>query len=293
MATILIFGASGAVGRGLAPRLLGDGERIVGVSRRPPPGSSAIAWIRGDLHADMPATGPADAIVSLGPLDAFAAWFERAAPAGVRRVVALSSMSAESKADSRDAAERELARRLHDAEQRLIAAADARAVPWTVLRPTLIYGGGADRSLAPIVRFARRWRVMPLPIGGGGLRQPVHADDLAAAVAAVLRSPSSAGRIYPLGGGERLPFVALLSRLRAALPGFVLPLPVPLPLLRGVARIARRLLGTDALNAAAIDRLRVALVADNAAAQRDFGYAPRPFVAADLVVDRAHDEAGF
>ena len=61
-----------------------------------------------------------------------------------------------------------------------------RGIACTVFRPTLIYGAGTDRSLAPIARFARRWRVLPVPLGANGLRQPVHARDLAAACVAVL-----------------------------------------------------------------------------------------------------------
>ena len=59
-------------------------------------------------------------------------------------------------------------------------AARDRNVAGTIFRPTLIYGTGRDRSLAPIARFARRWRVLPLPVGARGLRQPVHAavDDI-------------------------------------------------------------------------------------------------------------------
>jgi hypothetical protein len=54
---------------------------------------------------------------------------------------------------------------------------------WTILRPTLIYGAGIDRSITPIVQRALRLRLFPIPLAGG-LRQPVHADDIARAVVA-------------------------------------------------------------------------------------------------------------
>ena len=280
----MIFGATGPVGRAVLARLRGSGARVFAVSRSAPPAAAAppLRWIRGDLNDAV--AGPPEAIdviLSLGPLDAFAVWFGQHAPAGVRRVVALSSMSAQSKQASTDPAERELALRLAAAEQRLADAAQARGVAWTVLRPTLIYGDGRDRSLAPIARFMRRWRVAPIPLGAVGLRQPVHADDVAAAVLAAIDSDAAAGRIYPLGGGERLRFVDLVRRLRREIPGFVLPLPVPLLALR----LAQR--SGAAFTAAAIARLRVALVADNAAAARDLGHAPRAFAARDVLP--AHD----
>jgi nucleoside-diphosphate-sugar epimerase len=221
--------------------------------------------------------------MSLGPLDAFVAWLARYPETRLRRIVALSSMSAESKRSSPDPAERALAERLGAAEERLHRLAATRGIACTVFRPTLIYGGGGDRSLAPIARFLRRYRILPLPLGAHGLRQPVHAADLAAACLRVLDVPCTYGKTYPLGGGERLPFDALLRRLRAVTPGFVLLLPLPIPVLAGLARCLR-----GAPTAAAFARLRQPLIADNEAATRDFGYAPRPFQAEAVLPVAAH-----
>ncbi|MGH8042017.1 MAG: SDR family oxidoreductase [Rudaea sp.] len=270
MSTILVFGASGAVGRFLRPRLAPE-TRLLAVSRSPRPG-----WITGDLN-DPAARWPlAEFVISLGPLDAFGAWLERTPHATLRRIVAISSMSAQSKRESPDPGERALAQRLRDAQAALAAAAGARGIAWTILQPTLIYGAGNDQSLAPIARFARRWRVLPVPLGASGLRQPVHAADLAAACAAVLENPVTFGKTYELGGGERLTFAAMIWRLRKTVPGFVLPLPVPISALWALARSGRIAPGPLA-------RLRLPLIADNNAAIRDFGFAPGPFRADDVL----------
>lgn len=271
MSSTLIFGASGAIGRFV---LLGfePGEIVHAVSRRPHPG-----WVCGDLSDTRVSWPDAQTVISLGPLDAFAQWLDRHANAGLRRVVAVSSMSAEAKRDSADPDERALAQRLLDAEALLKQTADARAIAWTILRPTLIYGAGTDRSLAPLARFARRWRVLPIPLGANGLRQPIHARDLAAAVLAVREAPVTFGKTYELGGAERLRFDAMLWRLRGALPGFVLPVPVPRWLLRALvgARVSR----------GAVLRLHQMQVADNTAAKHDFGFAPCAFRADSVLVD--------
>jgi len=268
MRTVLVFGASGAVGRYLLPLLADAHYKVSPVSRDPHAG-----WLAGDLQdvrKDWPA---ADIVISLGPLDAFAAWLERQ-PHAPQRLIALSSMSAKSKALSPDRAERDLAERLRAAEARLFGYSAARGIACTIFRPTLIYGAGTDRSLAPIARFARRWHLMPIPLGAIGLRQPVHAADLADACTAVIDLSGTYAKTYALGGGERLTFAALLQRLRSAQRGFVLPVPVPLAVLR-LGRISPGVLA----------RLREPLVADNAAALRDFSYAPRAFIAADVLPD--------
>ena len=266
------------------PALIERGARVHAVSRRPPATDPLpLAWTHGDLFGTvdgLPAV--ADIIVSLGPLNAFADWFERAPVAGIERVIALSSMSAQTKTASPDPAERALAEALRAAEQRLQRTAAARAIACTLLRPTLIYGGGSDRSLVPIARFALRWRVLPIPLGASGLRQPVHAADLAGAVAAVIDSAAAHGRIYPLGGGERMRFDRMLLRLRAAMPKFTLPLPLPQAMIRAALR-ARKGHDAGSISAAAVGRLRVDLVADNSEAARDFGFAPRAFCADDVI----------
>lgn len=285
MSTFIIFGATGATGRFLLADLRARGERVYAVSRRGAAvdATSQATWILGDLYGAIGTLPPAaDVIVSLGPLDAFTAWFAASPVAGVRRVVALSSMSAEGKRASADAAERELSATLRKAEQDLLHTAAARGIDATVLRPTLIYGGGPDRSLVPIVRFALRWHVMPIPLRACGLRQPVHAADLASAVSAVVDCAAARGKIYALGGGERLRFDRMLWRLRAEMPQFVLPLPLPQLFIRAALRVRSRA-GTAAISMAAVQRLRSHLIADNDEAVRDFGYSPRPFSAGDVI----------
>jgi nucleoside-diphosphate-sugar epimerase len=271
MRTLLVFGASGAVGRFLLPRLPAHFHAIP-VSRVPRAG-----WLRADLYHVDALWPRADAVISLGPLDAFAASLKRQVDPSLRRVIAFGSMSAESKSNSDDTKEREVAGHLKNSEEALRTISFERNIELTVFRPTLIYGAGIDRSLAPIARFMRRWRVAPIPFGATGLRQPVHAADLAAACVAALENPTTYKKTYALGGGERLSFRTMLMRMRKA--SGAMPLPIPLAALRILARRAH----LPSVNDASISRLRLALIADNSDATRDFGYAPRNFVAQDVL----------
>jgi len=277
MPVSLVFGATGAIGRFLLPRVLDAGHEIVAVSRMPRVTHDArVRWITGDLPGGI-ATPPAcDAIFSLGPLDAFAEWLAASRLEDRPRIVAIGSLSERTKRASRDLAERALAERLAAAERTLATAAEARGSTATILRASLVWGAGLDRSLTPIVALAQRWRVFPLAPGARGLRQPVHADDLAAACAALATMPSAAG-VYDVGGGERLPFSAMLARVRASLPFATLPLPIPITLARAGVGIARRLPAFGAASTSALDRLRDDLVVDHAAAVADFGWNPRNF----------------
>ncbi|UXI68846.1 SDR family oxidoreductase [Tahibacter amnicola] len=268
----LCFGASGAIGRFLLPRLRAGGWRVMAVSRQPGRVSDArLLWLCTDLAGATIATKGIGAVISVGPLDAFVEWLERSPLAPGVRVVAMSSMSAVSKSASADGAERALSARLLEYENRLMRRCDAAGLAWTILRPTLIYGAGIDRSLTPLVRFARRTRLFPWLWGATGLRQPVHADDLAAACAAALAAPQAAGQRLETGGGEVLPFATLLDRVRRSCGVATIPVPVPLAALQTAAVLSGRGRGI-------VQRLRQDLTADNQAAGQLLGFVPRPFL---------------
>jgi nucleoside-diphosphate-sugar epimerase len=269
---VLVFGGSSQIGHFLLPRLVANGATVLAPSRRAHAPQAGVRWLHGSLPDGLPRDLPRPtAIISFGPLGPFAQWLAQADFGGEPpRVIATSSMSAQTKRDSSVPAERAISRQLRDGEAQLAAACDRHGAPWTVLRPTLIYGAGLDKSLSPIARRALRTRLFPLP-AGRGLRQPVHAEDIALAVLAALDRPASAGRILAIGGGERLSFAAMLARVRRGLPRATVPLPLPAWLLRGARRLApARLRGP-------LQRLDTDLVADNGELTRLLGIQPRAF----------------
>jgi len=273
---VLLFGTSGQIGEAACRRLLGAGWQVMAVSRQPRADRPGVRWLQGDLASNIALAGSADLLLSCGPLDLFAQWYERAEPS-CPRVVAFGSTSASVKLASPDAAERDLARRLADAEARLLARSSQLGAALTVLRPTLVYGAGRDQTLSRIARLARRASLFALPRGASGLRQPVHVDDLAAAAMAVIDVPATHGQAYALPGGETLPYREMVARTLASLrpPPRLLELPAPLfALALQAARLAGRMPGAGA---AMVARMGEDLVFDPGPAQRDFGYAPRRF----------------
>lgn len=267
--TLLVFGASSQIGHFLLPRLLASGEPVLALSRRPRPPLAGVTWLQGTLPDRVPALPPLSAIVSFGPLQGLADWLAHVTLTDAPRVIATSSMSAETKRESSVPAERAISRQLREGEAALAVACERHGCAWTVLRPTMVYGAGLDKSLTPIARRAMRLRWFPLP-SGRGLRQPVHADDIAQAVLAALECPASAGRIVPIGGGERLRSGEMFARVRHSLPRATVPLPLPAWLLRMAQRVLPPLRGP-------LSRLDSDLVADNGELQRLLGIHPRPF----------------
>jgi nucleoside-diphosphate-sugar epimerase len=276
MRKALIFGGSGQIGRSVIQLLRANNWHVLALSREPRTDEPGLQWLRGSFADFECASSLLDAVISCGPLDAFAHWFEHA-PVNCSRVVAFGSTSVVTKRDSASIEERAIAEKLRSAEDRLFARGTVRAAPVTVLRPTLVYGAGQDLTLTRIAQLAARWNVFALPRHATGLRQPVHVDDLAQAAHACLAATCTFARAYDVPGGERLPYREMVKRVLDALqprPRLVeLPGPMFDTALRAM-QVTGRLRG---LGAAAVERMREDLVFDAGPACRDFGYAPRDF----------------
>lgn len=266
---VLVIGASSQIGHCLLPRLLEAGLDVVALSRKPHASIARIEWKLAHVPDRMPGPAHYDAIVSFGPLMALGEWLSMQTEAPAPRLIATSSMSAISKRDSVVAGEVEISRQLRQGEDEVIRQCERLGIGWTLFRPTLIYGVGLDKSLTPLARSALRWRVFPIP-AARGLRQPVHADDLAQAVVRALAVPEARGKVFEFGGGERLSAETMFRRVRDSLPHATLPLPVG----RTVQALMRMLWPASR---GPLSRLSRDLIADDDPAISILGVSPRPF----------------
>ena len=291
MNTALVFGGSGQIGEALLARLRRECWQVLALSREARADAPGLRWLRGGFPLPPGLPAEVDAIFSCGPLDGFARWY---AQAGIRspRVIAFGSTSVHVKHASGDAGERDVARRLREAEASLFATAMARGEAATVLRPTLVYGAGRDATLTRMARLAQRLGRFVLPRNATGLRQPVHVDDLADAALAACGSEAAQGRGYDLPGGETLAYAEMVARVLASLsPSPRLHL-LPMPLFRALLAAARAGGIARDLTGDAIARMRDDLVFDAGPAARDLGYAPRAFAPAAAMFDAPQPSSG-
>jgi uncharacterized protein YbjT (DUF2867 family) len=269
--TVLVSGATSQIGRYLLPRLVQAGMDVQAASRRPQAEQPGVQWLGGDLYDALDQSGPHawQAIASSSPMELWAEWLSRQTVAPAPRIIVTSSMSVLTKQESAQADEQDVVAMLQRGERGLIAQAERLGMEWTILRPTLIYGAGIDRSISPIVARGRRLRVFPIPMTHG-MRQPVHADDIAQAMVQAIRTGAAAGRVLEIGGGERLPYHEMFRRMRASLVESTLPVPLPDLSLRMLAAVLPRARGP-------VSRLQQDLIADNSELTALLGVRPRPF----------------
>ena len=273
----VIFGATSLVGRHLVRRLADSGFEGLCVSRRrgparyeTPPG---FDWqtVSEEESLRVPTS---TTLFSLAPISALPALVGRTS--GGDRLIALSTSSVHFKAESSDPDERHLVQALRRAETEVQWLCRDKGIAWTIFRPTLVYDPGHDRNVSTIATFVRRFGVFPIVWPGTGRRQPIHADDVAQAMAAAASVPAARGALFDLPGGETLSYRAMVRRVFESSGRRPTLLYLPLGLARAAFRVWRTVTGAK-YSAASLERMNMDLTVDPAPVRKVLGITCRSF----------------
>lgn len=272
----LVLGATGLVGRHIVDQLVAAGEHPFALSRSAHTDTRGIRWFTGDLeNAGTLSFPPFQTLYCTAHCHFLASALPSLARGGLQRVVFFTSTSILTKLSSADPQERRQVQMLADSEQKAIAACEAHGIAWTALRPAIIYDEGRDPSISRLARLIARFGFFPLAGFGKGLRQPVHAEDLAIGALCAARSSGAVNKAYNVPGSETITYREMIGRIFDGLgkPRRIIPLP---PILwRTAFHLARRVF--PGANAEMGARMSKDLVFDASAAIQDFGWSPRPF----------------
>lgn len=300
---MLVTGADGFIGRALTLALHRAGEHVVGCARRCDeferlfPGTP---FVRADMNRDHDSAVWAarlegidtvvnaagifredagqrfDDVHARGPI----ALFEACARCGVRRVVQISALGADTGARSRY----HLSKKAADD---YLAGLD---LDWVIVQPSLVYGvGGAS---ARLFNALAALPVILLPGDGDQRLQPIHLDDLLDAFLVLLRPQTPARRRVALVGPQSLALRDYLLQLRAALglpPTYCVR--VPSALVRTGAHIAHNW-SASLLTPESLDMLARGNTADAGATKALLGRpprAPRDFIPTSAAAASRHE----
>lgn len=278
---IIVTGATSIIGRFLLPRLLETGYEVHAISRKGGGDKSSkhkLSWQLADIgHPEQLSRTNAAILVHLAPLWLLPSLLPVLKPLGVERIIAFGSTSVFSKADSADSGERELAARLAAAEEDVRKTCGALGIDWTIFRPTLVYDCVQDKNISQIARFIERYGFFPLLGKAAGLRQPIHADDLAKACVIALDQPVTFNRAYNLSGGETLTYRQMVEKVFHSLGRPARLITVPASAYYLGIQLMRFLPGRRNFTPQMANRMNMDLCFAHADAARDFGFAPRTF----------------
>ncbi|MGP3959237.1 NAD(P)H-binding protein [Nonomuraea sp. 3N208] len=201
--TILVTGATGAVGRQVVAELLKTGRPVRALTRRPATAAlpGEVEVYEGDLeHPESlrAALAGVERLYLFPVPHTVAEVVALAVESGVRRIVDLSGAGAEDET-------------FEDGYHVVERAVEASGVDWTHVRPGEFAGNWLD--WAPSIRAER---VVRRPYGAA-VTQPTHEADVAAVAATVLVEDGHAGQTYTFAGPEALTVVQQVETIGAAI----------------------------------------------------------------------------
>ena len=284
---ILVTGATGFVGSHLVKRLRKEGLKVRAVTRTP-----AKAQSLADLGAEVvpgeiddPASLEAaaqgcDRVIHLVGIiqEGRGFTFRSVHVEGTRNVLDAAKKAGighfvyQSAVGSREGAKSQYHRTKWEAENLVRAS----GVPYTILRPSLIYGPGDLFT----IRISEMIKVSPvLPVIGTGRSkiQPIFIDDVVECLRKIVTSDSFLNKIYEIGGPDELTYEEVTKAIAAAM-GVDRPVVhMPLFFMRTMAMVAETVLSKPPVTT---DQL-IMLQEDNVCSLRDirevFGVEPVKF----------------
>lgn len=142
-----------------------------------------------------------------------------------------------------------------------------------ILRPTLIYGSRRDRNMHHVLRFARRYRFLPLAGDGRALVQPVHFEDVAAAAVGLI--PVATTETFEIGASHPLTLRAASELILLAVGSSPRVIGIPFGAAYAAAAVIDRIRGSRWSEK--VERTREDRTADNAGVIAATGVRPRSF----------------
>ena len=211
---VLVTGATGFIGRRLVPALIEDGHQVRAMTRRPDeydgPGEPVGADVN-DPESLVDALAGVDVAVYLvhslddpdferKDAEAARAFGGAAAAAGVRQIVYMGGLGA----DDGDLSPHLRSRR--EVEGLLGEA----GVPVTVLRAAIVVGaGGISWELTR--QLVKNLPAMVVPRWVSTQTQPIAVDDVIRYLAGVIGVEEAYGRVFEIGGPDRLTYLEMIQ----------------------------------------------------------------------------------
>jgi uncharacterized protein YbjT (DUF2867 family) len=273
---IFVTGATGFTGSRTVPLLLKNGFDVRCLYRASSDRSSLdgldIEWVLGDVSDTASLTSAmqgTDALVNIASLGfGHADLIIRAAKdAGIQRAVFISTTAIFTQLNAPSKKVRVAAE----------LAIETSGLKFTILRPTMIYGGPRDRNMWRLIKCMRLSPIVPIFGDGKYLQQPIFVDDVAAAVLSCLKADITIGKSYNIAGKQAITYNEVIDTIAKAMNKRVWKLHIPSRPVVGLLKLFEKMRIPFPIKAEQVLRLNENKDFSYAEAERDFGFTPLSF----------------
>ena len=80
-------------------------------------------------------------------------------------------------------------------------------VPYTIIRPTLVYGREGGLEFDMFLSYLRKFPVVPFIGSGQALKRPVHVDDIIDGLVKIAQLGTATGKVYNFSGGKAISMI--------------------------------------------------------------------------------------
>ncbi len=273
---VFVTGGTGFTGSHVIPLLLKNGYEVRCLYR-PESDRSAlpqpeIEWVLGDvsdpqaLSASMQGMDVLINIASLGFGHADSL-ISAAQNAGIKRAMFISTTAIFTQLNAKSKTVRVAAE----------LAIETSGLQYTILRPTMIYGGPRDRNMWRLIRFMRYSPIVPVFGDGNYLQQPIYVGDVAQAILNCLCNDQTIGKSYNIAGKYPLTYNQVVETIARQMRKRVWKLHIPSKPVASLLGVFERIQIPFPIKAEQVLRLNENKDFSYAEAERDFGFSPLSF----------------
>jgi nucleoside-diphosphate-sugar epimerase len=150
-------------------------------------------------------------------------------------------------------------------------------INYTILRPTMIYGGKEDNNFFKMLSFIKKKGFFVIFGSGKNLIHPVHVDDVADAIFKVFNNPVSYNNTYVICGREALQYNEMLQIVRNKLGRDFRIIKLPIGASKFAVNIYKKIVKKSDFNSDQIERMKIDKAYSYEEAGKDFGFSPMSF----------------
>ena len=155
-------------------------------------------------------------------------------------------------------------------------AVQACGIPYTLLRPSIIFGEG-DEFTNALAGLVRAFPIVPIAGTGTNLLQPIAVDDVVECILATVGNEAYMGRTVEIGGPDHLSYSDIVQTVARTMGRKRALMPVPLPVMLGLMRVMEAILPSPPVTTEELRMVVLPNTTDLDSVSHHFGFEPRHF----------------